>query len=184
MSEWLLEGVRTRCLRRVGVGIIVVAVAAGIVVQQRRYFRNFFGGPYRFEVAELNAIDDASTTPRYFARVTGAEALDTGVRAFSVRQRGGDETSRTTTGSYYLLPVEDHFLLCKSSAGIRDSYEGELAPIPAAAPLAISTSTSSFRCRPMPAGSDQTGVPRAGRYLPYPALTTLAWMALSVASVG
>ena len=116
MSEWLLEGVRTRCLRRVGVGIIVVAVAAGIVVQQRRYFRNFFGGPYRFEVAELNAIDDASTTPRYFARVTGAEALDTGVRAFSVRQRGGDETSRTTTGSYYLLPVEDHFLLCKSSA--------------------------------------------------------------------
>jgi hypothetical protein len=152
VSDWLLAGVRTRCLRRVGAGILVVAVATGFVVQQRRYFRNFFGGPYSFDAAELNAIDDPSTTTRYFARVKGAEAIDTGVRAFSVRKRGGVEISRTTTGSYYLLPVGDHFLLCKSSAGVRDGYEGELAPIPAelAAEVYSTPETAAMRDRAYP----------------------------------
>jgi len=130
MNQWLLEGVRTRCLRRVAAGILVVAVATGVVVYQRRYVQNFFGGPYPLDVAELNAIDDASTTPRYFATVKGGEAIDTGIRAVTIRTRGGVETSRSTSGTYYLLPVGNHFLLCKSNAGVQAGYQGELAPIP------------------------------------------------------
>ena len=152
MNGWLLAGVRRRCLRRVCASIFVVAVAAALVVQQRRYVQNFFEGPYPFDVAALNAIDDASTTPRYFASVKGAEAIDTGLRAVTIRKRGGAETSRSTDGSYYLLPVGDRFLLCKTSLGVQAGYQGEFAPISArlAAAVFSTPETEAMRDRVYP----------------------------------
>lgn len=131
MDNWILKMVRARCLRRVAAWALVLAAVALFVLGQLRYIQNFVMGPYDLGTAELDAIRDVSQAPRYFVRVIGSEAIDTGIQQITIRKRGGVETSRSVSGGYYALAVGDKFLVCKSGSGSRTTFEGELAPLPA-----------------------------------------------------
>jgi hypothetical protein len=98
----------------------------------RRYVENFVGGPYDLGPADLDAVRDVSEAPRYFARVTGSKAVDTGLQQITVRRRGGVDTNRSVSASYYALVVGDKLLLCKTATGPRTTFDGELAAMPAA----------------------------------------------------
>jgi len=60
-----------------------------VVTSDRRYIDNFLHGPYTLGAAELDAIADVETTPRYYARVSGSRVIDTGLREYSVKTNAG-----------------------------------------------------------------------------------------------
>ena len=131
MDTWILRMVRSRCVRRVTAWTITLACVALFAFAQRRYIQNFLMGPYDLGPADLDAIHDLSETPRYFVRVTGSKALDTGIQQITVRKRGGVETSRSMSAAYYALVVGARLLVCKSGTGSATTFVGELAPMPA-----------------------------------------------------
>jgi hypothetical protein len=130
-NDWILSKVRARCLRRVVACGVVAVVVALLVMEQRRYFENFFRGPYELGAAELDAIEDVSRAPRYFVKVAGSKALETGLEQITIHKSGGVETGRSVSAAYYVLVVGDKFLVCKSASGSRTTFEGELEPMPA-----------------------------------------------------
>jgi hypothetical protein len=79
---------------------------------------------------DLDSIADVSTTPRYFARVTGSKALATGLQQVTIHKRAGRETSRSVSGAYYALVVGHRLLVVKSSVGPRATMAGELRAMP------------------------------------------------------
>src|SRR5262245_33022753 len=129
-SEWILGMVNGRSLRRVVAWVVVVAAVVLLVNGQRRYFRNFFGGPYVLGAAELGAIGDVAQTPRYFVKVTGSQVEESGIQEITVRKRHGFETGRSVS-NYYVLTVGDRFLVCKSGSSASTTFQGELEPMPA-----------------------------------------------------
>jgi hypothetical protein len=130
MDTWILKMVRARCMRRVGAWAIVLAFVALLGLVQLRYIENFLTGPYVLGSAELDAIRDVSQASRYFVRVTGSKALDTGIQQITIRKRNGVETGRSVSAAYYALVIGDKFLVCKSGSGSRTTFEGELALLP------------------------------------------------------
>lgn len=130
MDTWIHAMVRSRCRRRLVAWTIALVGVALFASGERRYIRNFFMGPYELSAADLDAITDASDSPRYFVRVTGTKALDTGLQEITIRKRHGVETGRSVSAGYYALVVGSRLLVCKSGAGRRTTYEGELTPMP------------------------------------------------------
>lgn len=125
-NNWVLQKIRTACLHRlvawgIALGCVVLFLAA-----EHRYIVNFFGGPFELGKTELDAISDVSAAPRYYARVTGSKAINTGIQQITVRKRAGVETSRSVSGQFYVLLVGDRLLVVKSSAGAQTTSEGEL----------------------------------------------------------
>lgn len=133
MDTWILSMVRQRCLRRVVAWAAALALAGLYTFSQARYLKNFFGGPYTLGSAELAAIDDAWTTPRYFAHVTGERAVDTGIQQITVEKRNGMEVGRRVSAAYSVLVMDDDRLLLvktATSAAPHTTVEGELRHIP------------------------------------------------------
>jgi len=131
MDTWIHGMVRARCLRRVVAWGLAAACLLLLTLSQKRYISNFFMGPHELGAAELGSIVDVAQAPRYFARVTGSRAIDTGIQQITVRKRGGVETSRSVSAAYYALVIGDRLLLAKTSGGAPKTVEGELAAIPA-----------------------------------------------------
>ncbi len=131
MDSWILKMVRARSVRRVAAWAAALASVALFGIAQLRYIQNFLLGPFDLGPTDLAAIRDVSEFPRYFARVTGSKAIDTGIQQIEIHKRGGVETSRSVSAAYYALVVGDRLLVCKSGTGSRTSFEGELAPISA-----------------------------------------------------
>ena len=131
MDTWVHEMVRSRSRRRVGAWGLVVACTVLFVLSQHRYVSNFLRGPFSVTQADLDAITDAATAPRYFVRVTGSKAIDTGIQQITTRTRGGVETSRSVSATYYVLVVGDRLLVVKASEGAPLTAEGELTLMPA-----------------------------------------------------
>jgi hypothetical protein len=67
---------------------------------QARYIKNFVGGPFDFGEPELDASGDVSTTPRYFVKVTGSKAIETGIQQITTRKRAGVETGRSVSAGF------------------------------------------------------------------------------------
>ena len=128
-NNWVLQQIRKVYLRRLIWWGGVLACLLLFVLSQQRYLVNFFQGPFTLGKAELDSIQDASSTPRYFARVTGSKAIDTGIRQITVRKRAGVETSRSESGAFYVLMVDDRLLVVKGSSGPQVTAEGELMPL-------------------------------------------------------
>ncbi len=131
METWINRMVRTRSLRQVVAWAVVLVVFVLFALSQLRYIQNFLFGPYDLGAAELAAIGNVSETPRYFVRVTGSKAVDTGIQQITIHKRNGVETSRSVTGAYYALVVGDKFLICKGASGPQTTFEGEIRPLPA-----------------------------------------------------
>ena len=128
-DNWVLQQIRRAYRNRLMWWGIVLACLLFFVLSQYRYITNFFQGPFTLGKAELDAITDASTAPRYFARVTGSKAIDTGIRQISVRKRHGVETGRSVTGEFFVLMIEDRLLVAKGLTGPHATAEGELIPL-------------------------------------------------------
>ena len=128
-DNWVVQQIRKVCLRRLIWWGGVLACLLLFVLSQHRYITNFFQGPFTLGKGELEAIGDASAAPRYFARVTGSKAIDTGIRQITVRKRAGVETSRSVSGEFFVLMLEDRLLVVKGSSGPHTTTEGELLPL-------------------------------------------------------
>jgi hypothetical protein len=118
--------VRTRCVRRVIAWAVAIGCVVLLAIAEQRYVTNFILGPFDLGPSDLESIGDISDAPRYFARVTGAKAIDTGIQHIKIHKRGGVETSREVSGAYYALLVGKKFLIVKSATGMPTTVEGEL----------------------------------------------------------
>lgn len=108
-----------------------MAAGALIAAANVRYIRNFLSGPYALSAAEVGAIGDVTTAPRYFARIEGTDALDTGIQQVEVRTQHGREVGRSVSARFFALAVGGRFLIVKTSSGPAKVVEGHLAPMPA-----------------------------------------------------
>jgi len=131
MDTWVHQEVRAVCRRRVVAWCLILAGAVLFALAQSRYISNFVSGPFEVGQPELDAIADASTTPRYFVSVTGSKAIDTGIQQITTRKHAGVETGRSVSAAYYALVVGDRFLIVKRAAGMPTIVQGELAAMPA-----------------------------------------------------
>ena len=118
------------CRRRVAAWCLVLGGAVLFSLVQSRYISNFISGPFDFGQPELDAIGDVSTALRYFVRVTGSKAIETGIQQFKTRKRGGVETSRSVSAMYYVLVVGDRLLVVRRAEGTPTTVRGELAAMP------------------------------------------------------
>jgi len=132
MDTWILKKTRAAAFRRVIAWGVALAGGLLLATSDRRYIDNFLHGPYTLGAAELDAIADVETTPRYYARVSGSRVIDTGLREYSVKTNAGVETSRSESGGYYALVVGDKFLIFKTGGAADASkvVEGRLMPWP------------------------------------------------------
>ncbi|HEV8400944.1 MAG TPA: DUF6709 family protein [Gemmatimonadales bacterium] len=129
METWVLKKIRAVSFRRVIAWGATLVGGVLLFTSNQRYIENFLNGPYTLGAAELDAIDDVATTPRYFARVTGSRVIDTGLREYSVRSSGGVETGRSEAGAYYALVVGEKFLIFKSRGNATSNVaQGRLVP--------------------------------------------------------
>jgi uncharacterized protein DUF6709 len=129
-GTWIAGMVRTRAVRRLATCAAVVALTLLVGVANVRYLRNFAGGPYAMSAADLDAISNVATAPRYFARVTGSETLDTGVASYEVESESGREVRRTLKASYFALDTGGRLLIVKTAGAPTTTVEGGLVPIP------------------------------------------------------
>ena len=130
MDTWVHQMIRARCGRRVAAWGVVLGCAILFALAEHRYVVNFVRGPFDLGQAELDSITDVSTAPRYFVRVRGSKAIDTGIQKITTRKRGGVETSRSVSAAYYVLVVGDRLLVVKGSEGTPTIAEGELMAMP------------------------------------------------------
>lgn len=131
MDTWIHQMVATRARRGVAACGLVIACIGMFLVSQHRYINNFLLGPFSVTQAELDAITDVSTSPRYFVHVAGSKAIDTGIQQITTRKSYGVETSRSVSATYYALVVGDRFLMVKSAERMPLTVEGALTPMPA-----------------------------------------------------
>src|SRR6266850_3773432 len=132
MDTWIHKKTRAASVRRVVAWGVALVGGLLLATSDRRYIDNFVHGPYTLGAAELDAIEDVTTTPRYCARVSGSRVIDTGLREYSVKTSAGVETSRSESGAYYALVVGDKFLIFKTGGGgdAASVVEGRLVPWP------------------------------------------------------
>jgi hypothetical protein len=131
MDTWIHQMVAKRARRGVATCGLVLACIAVFLVSQHRYINNFLRGPFGVTQAELDAITDVSTAPRYFVHVAGSKAIDTGIQQVTTRKSYGVETSRSVSATYYALVVGDRFLIVKSAERMPLTVEGALTRMPA-----------------------------------------------------
>jgi hypothetical protein len=128
-DNWVLQQIRKAYLNRLIGWSVVLACLLLFILWQHRYIANFVQGPFTLGRAELDSITDVSATPRYFARVSGSKAIDTGIRQITVRKRHGVETGRSVSGEFFVLMIEDRLLVVQGSSGQHTTVEGELVPL-------------------------------------------------------
>ena len=131
METWILRKIRAASVRRVVAWGLALVGSVLVITSDRRYIDNVLHGPYPLAAADLEAIEDVTTTPRYYARVAGTRVIDTGLREYSVTTSAGVEKSRSEAGAYYALVVDDKFLIFKSREDPSNVIEGRLVPWPA-----------------------------------------------------
>ncbi len=83
METWIVKKIGAASWRRVVAWGVTLVAGLLLVTSDRRYIDNFLHGPYTLGAAELNAITDVTTTPHYFARVSGSRVIDTELREYS-----------------------------------------------------------------------------------------------------
>ena len=131
MDTWVHQRIRATYRRRTIAWCLIASAAVLFATSQHRYISNFLSGPFDFGQAELDAIEDVAAAPRYFVRVTGSRALDTGIQQLTTRKRTGTETTRSVSASFYAFVVGERFLVVKRSHPGATSAVGELLPMPA-----------------------------------------------------
>ena len=131
METWIHTMAARASRRRVVAWLVVLGAVAIGVSAERRYLTNCLKGPFDLRPDELAQIRELSEAPRYYVRVTGSKAVDTGIQQVTVRRRAGVETSREVSAGYYVLVVGDRLLVTKQSGAAKTTVEGGLEPLSA-----------------------------------------------------
>jgi len=131
MDSWIVKRIRATSLRRVIVWTLVLVVGVLVATSDHRYIANFLRGPYPLARADLDAIRDVTTTPRYYARVAGERVIDTRIRQYTIHTQSGVETSREESGAYNALVFGDRYLVVRTAGGESPAAEGKLLPLTA-----------------------------------------------------
>jgi hypothetical protein len=101
-------------------------------VAQRRYLYNFFAGPLEINNQALAETTLPGGQTRYFVRVRGEDASDTGVQEIEQETEGGTVRRETVTANYVLLSVGKRLLVVKASPSAKGPvFEGGLGELPA-----------------------------------------------------
>ncbi len=127
MPNWIADTVRARIFRQLLAWTFVFLAIATVGLASRRYFVNFFAGPFALAQADLDAITVLDETPRYYVSVQGERSVDTGLR---LTEESEDHTEHELAG-YYGLVIGDKVLLYKSAHGKLDDVRGKLIEFPA-----------------------------------------------------
>ena len=137
--------------------IVGALLLIGLAALNKRYFYNFFYGPFPIDKQTLLAIDDAGTSQQYWVTVDGDDAIDTGFQ--EVRRKNGSES---VTASYMVVLFDDKVLVVKApydygvNAGLKvTKYTGYLEPM-----------SSDIRTR-IVADAEQAMPSLRGAFLPY-----------------
>jgi hypothetical protein len=134
MENWILRMARRPYIRILSAWGLASFGLVLFALSQQRYIHNFLKGPFEMSSTELASIGrariDITKNSRYFARVVGTEAFDTGIEKISVEERNGVETSRSTAAKYYALLIGDKFLIVETETEMPLNAEGELLPLP------------------------------------------------------
>lgn len=130
MDSWIVKRIRATSLRRVTVWSLALLVGVLVATSDHRYIANFLRGPYQLTRADLDSIRDVTVTPRYYARVAGERAIDTGIRQYTVHTQSGVETSREESGAYVALVIGNRYLVVRTAGDESPVAEGKLAPWP------------------------------------------------------
>ncbi|CAK8713618.1 MAG: hypothetical protein CDV28_102222 [Candidatus Electronema aureum] len=131
MDTWIYRMIKEKSIRRITVCAVIAVCIALLLFVQKRYIQNFINGPYDLSAADLDLIRDVSQTPRYFARISGSKAIDTGIQKFAVHTRNGVETDRSVSAKYYGLVIGEKFLIYEGDYTPLTTVEGALAEMPA-----------------------------------------------------
>jgi len=131
MDGWIVKRIRATSLRRVIVWTLVLVVGVLVATSDHRYIANFLRGPYALARADLDAIRDVTTTPRYYARVAGERVIDTGIRQYTIHTQSGVETSREESGAYKALVFGNRYLVVRTAGDDSSAAEGKLVPLTA-----------------------------------------------------
>jgi hypothetical protein len=131
MDTWVLRMCRRSCIRQLFAWAMALATGLAFGALNVRYVRNFINGPFPMGTAELDRLVDPAEVTEYFVRVSGTQALDTGIRQITTTERGGVEESRRVSAEYYALQVGNRFLIVKNSSGEPTAVEGRLVSMPA-----------------------------------------------------
>lgn len=131
METWIHRMIKERSGRRLTVCAVIIVCIALLLFTQQRYIENFISGPHNLSAADLDQIKDVSAAPRYFARVSGSKAIDTGLTKISVRTKNGVKQSESVDAKYYALVMGDKFLIYEGGYTAKTTVEGALEPMPA-----------------------------------------------------
>ena len=131
MDTWISRMRRRAYIRQLVAWAGVAVLGVVLVAANSRYVANFVQGPFVTAPADLARISNPSDAARYFVRLTGTRAIETGIREITVRRRNGREVGRSVAAEFYALEVGGRFLLVKSRSGRPLSVEGSLSTVPA-----------------------------------------------------
>jgi hypothetical protein len=110
------------------VALVLIVGVVGWAVAGRRYFYNFFAGPFDISPAQLVSIEQPDAQLRYFVKVTGDDFSDTGVQEV---ERQSDTGVQTVKAKFSILLLARHLLIIKSDPNESGrSFQGELSEIP------------------------------------------------------
>jgi hypothetical protein len=98
---------------------------------QRRYYYNFFTGPFQTNAESLAAIKNPDEPLRYFIKLQGGTLAETGVQEIETRTRNGVQ-NRSVAADYSILVVGKRLLIVKKNPGdtsttLQGAY-GEIPP--------------------------------------------------------
>ena len=96
--------------------LVITLVVAAIFAGTRRYWFNYFAGPFATPNDQLIKTHSADDLDRYFVTVQGTSIDHTGYEhvTTTVDKYTHKEKSREVDGAYLALEVDDHILLVKA----------------------------------------------------------------------
>ncbi|HEU5180433.1 MAG TPA: DUF6709 family protein [Candidatus Polarisedimenticolia bacterium] len=130
MDPWIQRMCRRESLHQMVPWALVAVSGLALILANARYFINFIGGPFPVSPADLGAVPDPTQSLKYFVRVSGDHAVDTGIQEITVETHGGVKIPRGITASYYALDLGGKLLIVKSVSGQPLIVEGKLAHLP------------------------------------------------------
>lgn len=93
----------------------------------KRYYYNFFYGPFYKDYEDLNAIDDINSLEEYFVKVEGTDLYETGIYYAET-----DGNKEVVLSNYFVLLIGDKFLAVDvpKSKDLSLRFSGKLEKMP------------------------------------------------------
>jgi hypothetical protein len=130
MDPWIVARCRRACRHQVMAWLVVLAAGLAFLGFQARYLRNFFAGPYAIDEAGLSAVNNPSTAPRFFVKVTPADVLDTGIQETTTETENGTPTKTYVSSQFWAARLGHRLLIVRAKEKPGALVTGQLEPMP------------------------------------------------------